>query len=315
MLRILVFLFCISTACWSALVKNGYDAGLGTGYRKDRMTQAISREGSLLYKESDSLKGVLLDAYFDARLWGVLFSNYVDAGWYVSGRTHDISQIGAAGYPSPRASFHESAGGFFADAETKIGLVFDYTKRRGGFQIIPQAGYSVYYQQLKRGANHPEMFAIPNTSALSCDLSHTRLQRRWQGPLVGGDLVYKLLRSWSFEGGYYYFFLNFRQEFEPFHRLIYPSAEFFIRSKSRADFSGVHGQSIHGKIAAQVAAAWKMNWRFDIIDFFTSKEKAHDSQKIQQVFPAPHFTSQKQTVLLRAGWHSFSSILEVEYFF
>ena len=313
----LIFFLCLSAAAWPAL-KNGYETGLGIGYRKDQMTFAISQGGSLLYKESDhDLKGVLLDAYFDARMWGILFSNHIDGGWYVSGRTHDISEVGVTGYPGTRSSFHENAGGFFADAQTDLGLVFDYTKRRGGFQIIPKGGYCVYYQQLKRGFAHPELFVISNTATVSCDLSHTRLEREWWGPLVGGDLVYKMLRFWSFEAGYYYYFLHFKQTFDFFNDLSYvsPSAEFFIRSKSRADFDSVRGQSIHGKIAAQVAAAWKMNWRFEIIDFFTSQKKTSYSQKNQQVLPAPLYVSQKQSVPMRAGWHSFSSILEVEYFF
>jgi hypothetical protein len=306
------FLFSLAlTALSLHAVQTSYDVGCGIGYRKDQMSFTMSQDGALLYKEKDrNLKAVMLDGYFHIKAMGVLFSGRADGGWTIEGKAHNMPVIGGN-----RSDFKERASGFFVDAEPCLGLIFDFTNRRGGVQIVPQGGYSVYYQQLKYGAPHPETYAISGGGSTACDLSHTRQIHEWWGPFVGGDLVFLLLTSWSFEGGYYYYFLHFKQTIDPFEQLTVPPSQFFIRSHIRGECSGGQGQKIHGKIAAQIAGNWRMNWRFDILIFSASDKKARDREEIQQVQPAPAFSSQKKSGTLSASWHSFSSLLEVEYFF
>ena len=319
----LTFVLILFTApAGAAPKKNGFDLGFGVGYRNDQMIFSMTREGSLFYKERDrNMRAILLDGYLDLKLYGFLFSSYLDVGWFVSGQTHDVCMMGVFGWPSYRSSFNQNAGGFLADGKQCAGAIFDFTDRHGGFKVIPEIGYGVFYQDLDRKTNHPERRTIADQAILSCDLSHFHLQRQWWGPLAGGRLVYYLLHAWEFEGGYYYYFLQLKQKFGFEQHLIYvtpgPSmvSEFFVKSQNEADFGGLWGQSFCGKVKAQVAESWKMNWSWDLYRFATKKKKTANKTQTRQVYPVFETLSEKNKNLLRARWSAFSSIFEVEYFF
>lgn len=299
-----------------AAPKNSLDAGLGIGYRKDHLAFTLSQTSRLVTKESVDLKGIPLEGYFEMRLYGIVLSIQNDIGWYVSGRSHDMPVLGAPDHTSYQTSFHQSSKGFFADTENCLGCVFDFTNRQGGFRIIPEAGYSAQYQNLSRGINHPaaEDFSF---ASISCDLSHFRLERLWYGPLVGGYLDYQFRRAWTFEAGYFYYFLNFYQSFGSFSDLNYsdPSSEFFIHTKNRAHLSRAHGQSFRAKMGAMVADSWKVNFRMIIDEFKTKKEKTFYHEDVQELFPAPSSTGVKKNGQIGAFFRSVSYLFEVEYFY
>jgi hypothetical protein len=322
MKRLIGIIFILLAVPIGAVQKNGCDLGLGIGYRNDQMLFSMTQEESLVYKERDqNLRAIVLDGFLDLRLWGFLFSSYADVGWYVSGGTHDTCEMGIPGMPSYRTSFNQNIGGFLADGKQCVGAIFDFTDRRGGFKIIPEIGYGVFYQEIRRQANCPATRTIPGQAILSCDLSHFSLQRQWWGPLAGGRLVYQMLRAWEFEAGYYYYaFLQFKQKFGSEQQLIYltsgsASSEYLIKSTNLADFAGLAGQCFCGKIKAQVAENWRVNWRLDLYRFATKKSKTTDKQSIRQIIPVLENSSEKLKVLLQARWSSFSSIFEAEYFF
>jgi len=303
-----------------AAPKNGFDIGLGAGYRKDEMAFSIRQGGELLYKESDrNLLGVALDAFLDLRISGLLWANRADFGWYVSGQTHDIAFMGVPALAHYRATFNQSARGFFADIEESLGFIFDFTDRKGGFKIVPQGGYSVFYQQLTRGSPHSGTNIA--AAAMSCNLSHGRLRRQWRGWRVGGDVIYQLLHAWTFEASYFYYFLHFKQTFDAFEDMAYlapgpiVSSEYFIRMNTRFAGSGAHGQCVNTKITAKVAEQWKVNWRL-MIDWFQLPEKncvVH--QEFRRVLPSASAVSIRESATFQTWWHSLSSLIEVEYFF
>jgi len=320
--RLVLSFVLLAASVEAAQPKNGYELGCGIGYRNDQMFFSMSRDGSLFYKEHDrNLRSIVFDGFLDLKLYGFLFSSYADVGWFVSGRTHDVCMMGVGGWPSYRSSFNQNVGGFLADGKQYAGAIFDFTNRHGGFKIIPEIGYGVFYQDIDRKTNEPESRSIPDQAILSCDLSRYHLQRQWWGPLVGGRLVYQLLHAWEFEGGYYYYYyLQLKQKFGFEQHLIYlapgPSmvSGFFAKSQNEADFRSLHGQSFCGKIKAQVADSWKMNWRWDIYRF-ASKKKTTNKMEIRQVYPIFETTSDKRKNLLQTSWSAFSSMFEVEYFF
>ncbi len=322
-IRLALVFFIFAAMADAAIKKNGFEAGCGIGYRNDQMIFSMTQDGSLFYKERDrNLRAVVLDGYLDLRLYGFIFSSYVDVGWYVSGRTHDICMMSAASWLSYRSSFNQNAGGFLADGKQYAGAIFDFTDRKGGFKIIPEVGYGVFYQDIDRKTNEPESRTIPDQAILSCDLSHYHLQRQWWGPLAGGRLVYQLLHAWEFEGSYYYyFFLQLKQKFGFEQHLIYltpgpvMASEFFKKSQNEVDSGNLHGQCFCGKIKAQVAECWKMNWRWDLYRFATKKMKTTNKAETKQVYPVFDTVPDKRKSLLRARWAAFSSIFEVEYFF
>jgi hypothetical protein len=314
------FLFC---PVLEAASKSGFDAGCGIGYRRDHIFFSMARDNSLFYKESGrDLKAVALDLFFDIKVQNVLLCSYADSGWFVSGQTHDISMAGAPQLPNYRGSFHQSSGGFFADAKESLGYLFDFTnRRRSGFQILPETGYSLFYQNLKRGVSHPETVNILDIASLSCDLAHFRLQRQWWGPFVGGALIYGLMKAWTFEFGYFYYFLQLKQKFASFEDVTYLtpgsgiSSQFFIWSKNRSFLSAQRGQSYRFKMKAQVDESWRVNLLLDLYRFSSKGKKAHVVQKIQELFPAQQVSTGKLSVLFKAKWVSFSLILEAEYFY
>jgi len=300
--------------------RNGLDLGCGIGYRGDEMLFSISKEGALLYKERDrNLGAVALDGYMELKLSSFLFSSYVDVGWFVSGRTHDTCVMGVPGWPSYRTTFHQNTGGLLADGRQYAGIVFDFSNRRGGIRIIPEIGYGVFYQDLDHKLNKPANQTV-GQAMLSCDLTHYNLKRQWWGPLAGGRLVFLPLQAWIFEGGYYYYFLQLKQKSGFYQHLIYladssMASEFFIQSHSDSDFSGLHGQNICGKIKAQIAECWRLNWRWDLFRFAAKKKKIAVKQVSRQVYPIFETASTKQQSVFHGRWSAFSSILELEFFF
>jgi len=320
MKQLIGLFFILLAATVGAAQKNGFNLGFGIGYRNDQMLFSMAQDNSLIYKERDrDLKSVVLDGYLDLKLSGFLFSSYADVGWFVSGQTHDTCMMGISPAPLYRSSFRQNVGGFLADGKQFVGVIFDFTERRGGFKIIPEIGYSVFYQHLIRKINQPESLTIHDQAIMSCDLSHFALQRQWWGPLAGGRLVYELLQAWSFEAGYYYYFLQFKQKFGFEQHLIYltpgPTSEFFTKAENKTDFNALQGQSFCGKIKAQVAEFWRVNWRWDLYRFATKKKKTKYRQETRQVFPVLVNSSNKQKAAIQARWSAFSSIFEVEYFF
>lgn len=296
--------------------KNSLDAGLGIGYRKDHLAYTLSQSSELVTKEGNDLHGIPIDGYFEMSLYGIVLSTRNDIGWYVSGNSHNMPFLGAPDQPSYQTSFHQSANGFFADTENCLGCVFDFTNRQGGFRIIPEGGYSVQYQNISRGSNHPES-ELFSSASISSNLSHDRLERLWYGPLVGGYLDYQFKRAWTFEAGYFYYFLHFYQSFASFSDVDYsdPSTQFFIRTKSRAHLSHTHGQSFRAKMGAMVADSWKVNFRLIIDEFKTKKEHTTYHQDVRELFPAPSSMGEKKTGQIGAFFRSMSLLFEVEYFY
>ncbi len=308
----------VGIASLLADTRGGFEAALGAGYRKDQMFLSLDQRGDLLYKErSRDLRGVALDAYLDLHVRGVFLSSIADCGWFVSGRTHDLPVVGGFGQPQTRASFRESADGWFADAQERLGYVFDFMSCRRGLQLIPEVGYDFFYQQLTRGNNRPYPYEIPGVASFSYNLSYARFLRQWWGPLAGGMVRYSPIPSWSFEVGWCYHFLqNILQEFGALEQLSgLGVSQYFAQVNHRIRTSDAHGQSFYAKVKAQIAASWNINLHFNIDRFSSHDNAAIDRRHVREFLPTSATSSETHHVGFHALWRSFSVLSEIEYFF
>lgn len=300
----------------SAARKDGFDLGVGIGYRKDQLSFSAGQT-TPFFKENNHLQSVILDGYLDVYRAGFFWSNYLDGGGIVSGRSNSSCRVSIPGLPVFPGSFHQDVDGFFIDFKERLGYQFDFIQCNHGFRFIPEVGYSVFYQNAKRDKSRPKDESISGLGTISLDLSHNRLQRQWWGPLVGADLMYQIQQAWILEGGYFYYFLKMKQKFFAREKITEESSQsqFLIRTNIRSDFKGLHGQSFYVKIKALIAEEWRCNLKFDWLFFTTHRKRSIEREKIHQVFPVKQWMAEKQYLSSQIKWNSFDAIFEIEYFY
>lgn len=279
----------------------------GMGYRRDEAGMRLSNDSREFYSSKDLLNGVELASLMKILFPKVQFSLAADVGWYVSGSGRSGLSLSAPAMPVSEGRFNQSCGGFFTDAWTNLGYAFGQMR----YQFLPQAGYGLFYQQIKFKSSTPAI-----DGSLSCDLTHSRLKRFWFGPSLGADLFFRPHYTWIFSAGYAYYFLHFDQKFDLFSDLTYSSpvfTEYFIDQRYRASVPA-RGQKIYGKISAQVSREWRMNLRFDAF-LFSAHQKSSLRQNYTQVFPGESAFSEIDQLRTHAWWQAYSALVEIEYFF
>lgn len=268
----------------------------------------LSDSSRTFYSSTDLLNSVELAWAMRVLASQIFFSLEADVGWYVSGAGQNRLSIAPPSMEAASGSFSQSLGGFFTDAQLNLGTAFG----SGAFQLLPQASFGVFYQQIKAGESRPSTETI-----FSSDLSHSRLKRLWFGPGVGGDLIYRPHSAWILSAGYLFYFLHFDQKFDLFSDLVYSSpvfTEYFIWQKYRTSFPA-QGQKLYGNISAQIALEWRLNLRFDAYLFSSQKKNSSLRQNFQQVFPVDDTFSEVDQLQTRATWQAYAALVEIEYFF
>ncbi len=298
---------------WCLFASDVFQMAVGMGYRRDDAGMKFSTSSEELYTEKNLINGVELDLSFRFSVQKVRIALEGDVGWFVSGSSRNNPLLQVPTFTDYEGRFSQSVGGFFSDGMANLGYAFSLDS----IQFVPQAGFGVFYQQIKHGNNHPQFDRTDGVAALSYTLAQTRLKRLWFGPCLGADLLYRPHPAWLLAVGYFYYFAHFNQKFDPFANLTYetPTAsEFFISQKFRTSVPA-HGQRITGKISAQIAQEWRMNLLFNAFLFSERNKKVTSKQVIQQVFPTESFTTITQKLSSKAWWEAYATVLEIEYFF
>jgi hypothetical protein len=310
MLRLFLLFFLIP-ACLRA--HDSLQFAVGMGYRRDDAGMKFSEGLTELYTEKDLLNGIELDLFLRVPIQKVLLTFEGDVGWFVSGSGRNNPTLQPPSMNAYEGRFNQSAGGYFTDGMVNLGYAFGAES----LQLVPQAGYGVFYQQIKHGSNNPQFDRTVGIASLSYTLSQTRLKRLWFGPSLGADVFFRPHPAWMLSVGYFYYFLHFDQRFDPFADLSYESpisSEYFIRQKFRVSVPA-YGQRVAGKISAQISEEWRLNLLFNAFLFNVHEKKIISKQNFQQVLPAESFFSVVQRLSWNAWWQAYATLLEIEYFF
>jgi hypothetical protein len=307
------------------------DSGIGVGYRRDSqafIANLLDLPDFLVYKENNKpLKGVALDGFF--RVWVPYFLITGEGvySWYVSGSLNNDPVIFDSADPvtsAVRTAFSYKNRGSAYDVYGAIGPVIPLAPK-DYLRLVPEVGYGIDHQSLKRGTQSPEAFngvlGGVVDFAFSFDLSRKRTKRTWWGPFVGAELFGKTKKSFQFEGGYFFHFLDLKQEMNPFLDL---SASFMgmevnhllISPYFNGKLKKVYGQRVKGRAIYRITDRWNLSVFGNYLYFKSKKERATFSQESEDILiQPPTVLVETQQHLWKFWWHAFWVTLETSFFY
>jgi hypothetical protein len=213
-------------ACQRLFGLTSLEFGGGIGQRCDSIKSLFSTEGradaAFHYKHVRSLNA---EAFARAFLWNVMARGTFNYGWIRSGKLDlqigiDTGVGGMGGpvayiFPFPFST--SSVKGHVWDGEGSVGVAIPFGRwTRGEWYLIPEAGYSYFFQKITTGTMSPDSVARDGSPFGVTEIAFSipglgPMERRWRGPFIGGDLLWK---GWNFtvDLAYAYHYLRMKQK-------------------------------------------------------------------------------------------------------
>ena len=320
----LVFLFLLLLIeLHAARSSFSWELGGYAGYRQDRLSYTLYEEVAPRQKFFNEtfrcISGPEVGAFFSFLFYYLELGLEGDYTWIKRG---DVKSKVVIDGTNQLATFKSRADGNLWDVYGRAKIHFPlYCRGWTKFALLPEGGYSIHRQSIKREEPSPESIEIApfntfDSATLTADFSKS-FERNWWGPFVGGNILWETC-DFYFNGGYSYHWLDFHQELKITTSLrTIPPSELTIETTDKIKIFRALGHRGWVTLAYRVPCRGRIGLRGTyFLSDVPRRPSASTSKTVKETTRASSRTGvaiSEQRPDIKTEWHSFSILLEAAF--
>jgi Protochlamydia outer membrane protein len=310
-----------------ATITTPWEINISTGYREDHLKWRLQNPGQAFttYREDYSdLKFMECELSLQKISRDVIF--YVDAGYSFLGK----DQMKQSGFD---LDFTTAPVEFAFDTKTSaskgnayLGYVVQLTPdRHYEVNIVPLFGFTLHYEKIKRNDPIPNPFEssqIENATSFTIrsNLSNKDFRQKWYGAFIGLSFFARPGGGkFSFNTGYRYNFLSFRQSFASAIFINTFNGEALVSQQERlmnakASRNGNHGHFGYLKLSSYPSKYLKLSILGNIYYFSSETFTVNVNNQILNLFPTFSNITFTEAQKLKNRWLIFEVLMQLSFY-